>query len=138
MKGCCKKIEEKCKLKGIKLTSHRLLIAHIICTNNHPDAEEIYLKANKKDSRISLATVYRSLFLFEKHNIICKLEIGDGKARYEMKDQDHSHHHLININSGEIIEFDDEKLNDLIKTIAKELGYNLTSCKIELKGLPLK
>ncbi len=133
---CCKKIEERCRLNGIKLTPHRMLIVQIMCeANDHPDAEEIYDRASKRDPKISLATIYRSLFLFEQHGVIHKLAIGDGKARYEIKD--HIHHHLLDLQDSKIVEFENHELNDLLIKIAYNLGYRIIHCKVELKALPI-
>ena len=113
-----------------------MLVAQIICeSDDHPDAEEIYERASKKDPKISLATIYRSLFLFEQYGVIYKLELGDGKARYEIKD--HAHHHLIDLHDGKIIEFNNKDLNDTLNRIADSLGYSIVHCKIELRAIPI-
>lgn len=136
MSSCCKKIEESCRIHGVKFTPHRMLIAKVICeSDDHPDAEEIYERASKKDSKISLATIYRSLFLFEKQGSIRKLEWGDGKARYEITD--HIHHHLIDIKNGKILEFNNKDLNEVLNEIAIKLGYRIINCRIELRAIPI-
>jgi Fur family ferric uptake transcriptional regulator len=134
--GC--EIIKKCEELGIKLTEQRRVIARVIVdSEDHPDVEMIYKRANKIDSNIGLATVYRAIKLFEENNIISKLEIGDGKSRYEIQGQDDHHHHLIDIRSGEIIEFEDDELEELKERIAKRLGYELVDHKLELWGVPL-
>jgi Fur family ferric uptake transcriptional regulator len=132
-------IEIACKNRNIKMTSQRKVIAKVLSdSSGHPNVEEFYELANKIDSKISLATVYRTLKLFQKFNIIKKLEIGEGKARYEELDLYDEHYHLIDIDSGKIIEFYDESLKELKEKIAKRLGYKLESYNIELYGRPLK
>jgi Fur family ferric uptake transcriptional regulator len=134
--GC--EIIKKCEELGIKLTEQRRIIARVIAdSEDHPDVEKICERANKLDPNIGLATVYRAIKLFEENNIISKLEIGDGKSRYEIQGQDDHHHHLIDITSGEIIEFEDEELEELKEKIAKRLGYKLVDHKLELWGIPL-
>jgi Fur family ferric uptake transcriptional regulator len=134
--GC--DIIKKCEEAGIKLTEQRKIIARVIANSqDHPDVEEIYNRANKIDSNIGLATVYRAIKLFEEKNVISKLEIGDGKSRYEIQGYDDHHHHLIDIISGKIIEFEDSELEQLKERIAKRLGYKLIDHKLELWGVPI-
>ena len=129
-----------CLVKNIKLTSQRKIIGKALAeSDDHPDAEELYLRANALDSNISLATVYRTLSLFENAGLITKLEIGEGKARYElMKSKNDHHHHLIDLETGKIIEFYDEEIEVLKEKIAKRLGYKLICHKLELYGIPLE
>ena len=106
-------------------------------SDDHPDVEELHARANAQDSGISLATVYRTVKLFEESGILERLEFGDGRARYEDADRDH-HDHLIDLNSGEVIEFCDPEIEELQEKIAKKLGYQLKGHKLELYGVPLK
>ncbi len=129
-------IEKMCRLASIKMTPQRVVIAEVISkSQDHPDVEEIYKRANEIDKNISMATVYRTLNLFEGSKIINKLEIGDGKSRYEANyPNDLHHHHLIDIDTGEIIEFVDEELERLKQRIACKLGYFLIDHRLELYG----
>jgi Fur family ferric uptake transcriptional regulator len=129
-------IEKMCRLVSIKMTPQRVVIAEVISkSQDHPDVEEIYKRANEIDKNISIATVYRTLNLFEGSKIINKLEIGDGKSRYEANyPNDLHHHHLIDIDTGEIIEFIDEELERLKQRIACKLGYFLIDHRLELYG----
>ena len=129
-------IEKMCRLVSIKMTPQRVVIAEVISkSQDHPDVEEIYKRANEIDKNISMATVYRTLNLFEGSKIINKLEIGDGKSRYEANyPNDLHHHHLIDIDTGEIIEFIDEELERLKQRIACKLGYFLIDHRLELYG----
>jgi Fur family ferric uptake transcriptional regulator len=104
---------------------------------DHPDVEELYARALKLDPRISIATVYRSVKLFEESGILEKLEFGDGRARYEDAERDH-HDHLIDMNSGEVIEFIDPDIEALQEKIAERLGYRLKGHRLELYGVPIK
>ncbi len=106
------KMEKLCTQRGIKLTEQRKIIARVICeANDHPHVEEIYRRANLKDNKISLATTYRTINLLTELGLIEKLQFSDGKARYESaNDEAHDHHHLINVQTGEIIEFTDQEL----------------------------
>ena len=129
-------IEQKCIAKGVKLTDQRRIIAKVMSNSqDHPDVNELYLRVSKLDSRISIATVYRTVKLFEEAGILVKHDFKAGKARYEIND-DHSH--LIDINSGEIIEFVDKDIEELQQKIAKKLGYNLVDHKLELYGSKIK
>ncbi len=120
------------------MTGQRRVIAQVLEDNDdHPDVEELYARASKIDSGISLATVYRTVKLFEEAGILDKLEFGDGRARYEDAERDH-HDHLIDINSGEVIEFVDEEIEALQERIAQKLGYELRGHRLELYGVPLK
>ena len=106
-------------------------------SDDHPDAEELYARASARDSGISLATVYRTVKLFEESGILDKVEFGDGRARYEDAERDH-HDHLIDLNSGEVIEFVDPDIEALQEKIAAKLGYRLKGHKLELYGVPIK
>ncbi len=122
--------------KGLKATGQRTLITKVIFdSNDHPNVEEVYQRASKLDDSISLATVYRTVSILENYGIIEKLDFLDGKARYEPKnsDDDH-HHHLIDVESGKIIEFKDEGLEELKIEIAEKLGYELVGHRLELFG----
>lgn len=131
-------IEEKCVEKGMKLTGQRKLIARVLSeSEDHPDVDELYRRISKIDSKISIPTIYRTLRLFEEANIIKKLDFGDGRARYEHAESSH-HHHLIDIKSGKVIEFNSEDLEKLKLKIAHDLGYELIDHKLELYGVPLK
>ena len=131
-------IEQKCIAKGVKLTEQRKIIAKIMSeSEDHPDVDELYSRASKIDSRISIATVYRTVKLFDEAGILDKLEFGDGRARYEDAERDH-HDHLIDINSGSVIEFVDSDIEKLQEKIANKLGYKLMGHKLELYGVPLK
>ena len=132
-------IEKACIEKNLKLTSQRKIIAEVLSNStDHPDVEALYFRANKIDSKISIATVYRTLNLFEQYGLIKKLEIGEGKARYEEFKKANEHFHLVDIETGDIIEFKNKDLEQLKEKIAKELGYKLVNSKLELYGMPLK
>jgi Fur family ferric uptake transcriptional regulator len=132
-------IEKACIEKNLKLTSQRKIIAEVLSNStDHPDVEALYFRANKIDSKISIATVYRTLNLFEQYGLIKKLEIGEGKARYEEFKKANEHFHLVDIETGDIIEFKNKDLEQLKIKIAKELGYKLVNSKLELYGTPLK
>tara|TARA_Y100001960_G_C14616361_1_gene798417 strand:+ start:328 stop:738 length:411 start_codon:yes stop_codon:yes gene_type:complete len=131
-------IIERCEQMGLKITGQRRIVAEIIEDSlDHPDVEELYKKASLKDNAISLATVYRTVRLFEEAGILERVEFGDGRARYEDAERDH-HDHLIDINSGKIIEFVDQEIEALQIKIATKLGYELKGHRLELYGVPLK
>jgi len=131
-------IIERCEAKGLRLTGQRRTIAAVLeGAQDHPDVEELYARASAVDPRISLATVYRTVKLFEEAGILEKLEFGDGRARYEDAERDH-HDHLIDIQSGEVIEFVDEEIEKLQERIAERLGYELRGHRLELYGVPKK
>ena len=133
------RIERACIDKGLKMTEQRRVIAQILSdAEDHPDVEEVYRRASEIDQKISLATVYRTLRLFEDSGIIQSHDFGGGRARYEASDDDTHHDHLIDLDSGEVIEFFDEELEALQEKIAKRLGYNIVDHKLELFGRPLK
>ena len=129
-------IEKKCIANGVKLTDQRRTIARVISESkktygeaDHPDVDELYKRVSNIDPKISIATVYRTVKLFEEAGILVKHDFKAGKARYEINDD---HNHLIDINSGEIVEFVDKDIEELQKKIAKKLGYNLVDHKLEL------
>ena len=133
-----KNIEQKCLAKGVKLTEQRKIIAKIMSeSNDHPDVDELYNRVTKIDSKISIATVYRTVKLFEESGILAKHEFKGGKARYEELNEGH-HDHLIDIKSGEIIEFVDEEIEKLQEKIADKYGYRLVDHKLELYGVKKK
>ena len=128
-------IEKKCIKKGVKLTDQRKIIARIMSeSNDHPDVDELYNRASKVDKKISIATVYRTVKLFEEAGILTKHEFKGEKARYEELNEGH-HDHLIDIKSGEIIEFVDEEIEKLQKKVAEKHGYTLVDHKLELYGV---
>ena len=132
------RIEQKCISKGVKLTDQRKIIAKVMSVSiDHPDVDELYKRVSKIDSRISIATVYRTVKLFEEAGIIAKHDFKGGKARYEELNESH-HDHLINIKTGEIIEFVDEEIENLQKKIAEKYGYDLVDHRLELYGIKKK
>jgi len=131
-------IEKKCIKKGVKLTEQRKLVAKVMSeSKNHPNVDELHRKISKLDSKISIATVYRTVKLFEESGIVAKHDFGGGKARYEQAPEEH-HDHLIDINSGEVIEFVDKDIEDLQKKVAEKLGYRLVDHRLELYGSKIK
>ncbi len=131
-------ITERSEAKGLRMTQPRRVIADVLETSaDHPDVEELYNRASAIDSRISIATVYRTVKLFEEAGILDKLEFGDGRARYEDAEREH-HDHLIDMNSGEVIEFVDPDIEALQEKIAQKLGYELRGHRLELYGVPRK
>ena len=134
-------IEQKCLSKGVKLTDQRRIIAKIISESkaeygesDHPDVDELYNRVSKIDPKISIATVYRTVKLFEEAGILTKHDFKGGKARYEAMIESH-HDHLIDIKTGEIIEFVDEEIENLQKKVAEKYGYTLVDHKLELYGV---
>ncbi len=131
-------IEGKCKQKGVRLTDQRKLIAKVMSESvNHPDVDELHKKVTKFDSKISIATVYRTVKLFEEAGIVSKHDFKGSKSRYEQAPEEH-HDHLIDINSGEITEFVNEEIEKLQKQIAEKLGYRLVDHRLELYGSKIK
>ncbi len=127
----------RCETKGLRMTDQRRTIARVLeGSDDHPDVEELYNRATAIDPRISIATVYRTVKLFEEAGLLDKLEFGDGRARYEDSTREH-HDHLIDMNSGEVIEFVDEEIEALQDRIATKLGYTLKGHRLELYGVPL-
>ena len=134
-------IEEKCQKNGVKLTDQRRIIARVISESkktygesDHPDVDELYKRVSEIDSKISIATVYRTVKLFEESGILTKHDFKGGKARYEALVESH-HDHLIDIKTGEIIEFVDEEIEKLQKKVAEKYGYKLVDHKLELYGI---
>ncbi|QFT59759.1 Ferric uptake regulation protein [Sulfitobacter sp. THAF37] len=133
-----KPIITRCEAMGLRMTGQRRTIARAIeDSEDHPDVEELFRRASALDSGISLATVYRTVKLFEEAGILEKLEFGDGRARYEDAERDH-HDHLIDMYSGEVIEFVDAEIEALQEKIAAKLGYELRGHRLELYGVPIK
>jgi Fur family ferric uptake transcriptional regulator len=133
-----KNIIYRCGKNGLRMTEQRRVVAQVLeISNDHPDVEELYFRASKLDPRISIATVYRAVKLFEESGILEKLEFGDGRARYEDADRDH-HDHLIDMQTGEVIEFIDPDIEALQEKIAVRLGYKLKDHRLELYGVPIK
>jgi len=131
-------IEERCKQKGVKLTDQRKLIAQTMSnSHDHPNVDELYRRVSKIDSKISIATVYRTVKLFEEAGILTKHDFRGEKARYEELPDSH-HDHLIDVQSGEIVEFVDEEIEKLQKIVAEKLGYQLVDHKLELYGIKKK
>ena len=137
-------IEQKCLAKGVKLTEQRKIIAKIISESkseygesDHPDVDELYSRVSKVDPKISIATVYRTVKLFEEAGILTKHDFKGGKARYEAMIESH-HDHLIDIKTGEIIEFVDDEIEKLQKKVAEKHGYELVDHKLELYGVKKK
>ena len=134
-------IEQKCLDKGVKLTDQRRIIAKVLSESkteygesDHPDVDELYSRVTKIDSKISIATVYRTVKLFEEAGILTKHDFKGGKARYEAMIESH-HDHLIDIKTGEIIEFVDQDIEELQKKVAEKYGYKLVDHKLELYGV---
>ncbi len=131
-------IEQKCIDKGVKLTDQRKIVAKVMSeSHDHPDVDELYNRVSKIDSKISIATVYRTVKLFEESGILTKHEFRGRKARYEELNEGH-HDHLIDIKSGEIIEFVDYEIEKLQKKVAEKYGYKLVDHKLELYGVKKK
>ncbi|MBO9435305.1 transcriptional repressor [Ruegeria sp. R13_0] len=131
-------IISRCEAKGLRMTGQRRTIAQVLEESaDHPDVEELYARASALDSGISIATVYRTVKLFEEAGILERLEFGDGRARYEDAERDH-HDHLIDMQSGEVIEFVDPEIEALQEKIAEKLGYRLKGHRLELYGVPIK
>ena len=131
-------IEQKCIAKGVKLTEQRKIIAKVMSeSQDHPDVDELYKRASAIDERISIATVYRTVKLFEESGIVAKHDFKGGKARYEELSESH-HDHLIDIKTGEIIEFVDDEIEKLQKKVADKYGYDLVDHKLELYGVKKK
>jgi len=132
------RIEQLCIERNMKMTGQRRVIARVLSdAADHPDVEELYRRSVKVDSKISIATVYRTVRLFEEAGLLDRLDFGDGRARYEPSSDDH-HDHLIDVKSGKVIEFQEEHVEELQRTVAKKLGYELVGHRMELYGIPLK
>ena len=131
-------IEQKCINKGVKLTDQRKIVAKVMSeSEDHPNVDELYKRVSKIDSKISIATVYRTVKLFEESGILTKHEFKGGKARYETLNESH-HDHLIDIKTGEIIEFVDDEIEKLQEKVAQKYGYKLVDHKLELYGIKKK
>ena len=131
-------IEDKCKQKGVRLTERRKLIAKVMSESvNHPDVDDLHKKVIKLDSKISIATVYRTVKLFEEAGIVSKHDFKGNKSRYEQAPEEH-HDHLIDINTGEIIEFVNNDIEKLQRKVAEKLGYKLVDHRLELYGTKIK
>ena len=131
------RIEEICQENGMKMTGQRRIIARVLSvSDDHPDVEELHRRASAQDPHISIATVYRTVRLFEEAGILERLDFGDGRARYEEASGDH-HDHLIDVNSGRVIEFHNAAIEALQEKIAAEHGFRLVGHKLELFGVPL-
>lgn len=132
------RIEKRCLDKGLRMTDQRRVIARVLSDSiDHPDVETVYERASQVDKRIGLATVYRTLRLFEEANILERHDFGDGRARYEEMPDEH-HDHLIDVHTGKVIEFRNEQIEALQRKIAEELGFKLVDHRLELYGVPLK
>ena len=131
-------LERLCVDKGLKMTDQRRVIARVLSeSTDHPDVEQVYRRATKVDPRISIATVYRTVKLFEEANILERHDFGDGRARYEEAQQEH-HDHLIDVNSGEVLEFRNDEIERLQSLVAKTLGYRLVGHRLELYGVRIE
>ena len=131
-------IEALCQAKGLRITEQRRVIARVLSeSRDHPDVEELHRRASEVDKGISIATVYRTVRLFEEAGILERHDFRDGRSRYEPTPEEH-HDHLIDIESGDVIEFHDEELERLQTVIAERLGYRLVDHRLELYGVPLK
>ena len=134
----CGDIESKCKPKGVRLTEQRKLIAKAMSdSKDHPDVDELHKRVSNLDSKISIATVYRTVKLFEEAGIVAKHDFKGSKSRYEQASEEH-HDHLIDVNSGEITEFVNEEIERLQKQVAEKLGYKLVDHRLELYGSKIK
>jgi len=131
------RIEKRCIEKGLRMTEQRRIIARVLSeSDDHPDVETVYRRASEIDRRIGLATVYRTLRLFEEANILERHDFGDGRARYEEVPEEH-HDHLIDVQSGEVIEFTSPDIEALQAQIAEKLGYRIIDHRLELYGVPI-
>lgn len=131
------RIEELCVKKGMRMTEQRRVIARVLSeAADHPDVEEVYRRASTVDDRISIATVYRTVRLFEEAGILERHDFRDGRSRYEQVTEEH-HDHLINLQTGEVIEFHNDEIERLQEVIARELGFKLADHRLELYGVPL-
>lgn len=132
------RLEQICLDKGMKMTEQRRLIARVLSESlDHPDVEEVYRRAAELDQNVSIATVYRTVRLFEEAGILERHDFGDGRARYEETREDH-HDHLIDVRNGKVIEFSNEKIERMQREVARELGFDLVGHRLELYGVPLE
>ncbi|MHA1565140.1 MAG: Fur family transcriptional regulator [Alphaproteobacteria bacterium] len=131
------RIEKLCEAKGLKMTEQRRVIARVLSdAHDHPDVDLVYRRASKADAKISIATVYRTVRLFEEAAILTKHDFGDGRARYEEAPKEH-HDHLIDVRGGHVIEFRNSEIEALQEKVARDLGYRLVAHRLELFGVPL-
>ena len=131
------KLEMLCAERGLKMTDQRRVIARVLSeSSDHPDVESVHRRATSIDSNISIATVYRTVRLFEEAGILAKHDFGDGRARYEETPDEH-HDHLIDIQSGKVVEFHNDEIEELQRRIAEKAGYRLVGHRLELYGVPL-
>jgi Fur family ferric uptake transcriptional regulator len=132
------RLERLCMDKGLKMTEQRRVIARVLSdAEDHPDVEQVYRRSIEIDPRISIATVYRTVRLFEEANILAKHDFGDGRSRYEEMREDH-HDHLIDVQSGRVVEFNNEDIEKLQRMVAERLGYKLVGHRLELYAVPLE
>jgi Fur family ferric uptake transcriptional regulator len=132
------RLEQVCVDKGLKMTEQRRVIARVLSDSvDHPDVEAVHRRATEIDPKISIATVYRTVRLFEEANILERHEFGDGRARYEERGTDH-HDHLIDVQSGRVIEFSNEAIEELQRKVAEALGYRLVGHRLELYAVPIE
>ena len=132
------RIEKLCLEKNMRMTEQRRVIARVLsAADDHPDVEELHRRAHAVDPHISIATVYRTVRLFEEAGIIDRLDFRDGRSRYEEHTDDH-HDHLIDMKTGRVVEFVDEEIEALQEAIARKLGYRLVDHRLELYGMPLE
>ncbi|MHB8284079.1 MAG: Fur family transcriptional regulator [Caulobacteraceae bacterium] len=132
------RIETLCLEKGLRMTDQRRVVARILSQAvDHPDVEELYRRSAEVDPNISIATVYRTVRLFEEAGIIARHEFRDGRSRYEQTTEDH-HDHLIDMKTGQVVEFMDDEIERLQAAIARRLGYKLVDHRLELYGVPLE
>ena len=130
------RLENLCIKRGMKMTGQRRVIARVLSdADDHPDVEELYKRSSQVDNNISIATVYRTVRLFEEAGLLDRHDFGDGRARYEEASGKH-HDHLIDVKSGKVIEFHDEEIENLQHKIASKLGYKLVGHRMELYGAP--
>ena len=133
-----RQLEQLCIERGMKMTEQRRIIARVLSdANDHPDVEDLYQRSVEIDPKISIATVYRTVRLFEEAGLLDRHDFGDGRSRYEQSSDDH-HDHLVDVQSGTIIEFHDEEVEELQRQIAARLGYSLIGHRMELYGVKLK
>lgn len=131
------KLEQLCIEKGMRMTEQRRVIARVLsAADDHPDVEELYRRASEVDPNISIATVYRTVRLFEEAGILERHDFRDGRSRYEPAPEEH-HDHLINVQTGEVVEFRNEEIERLQEVVARELGFRLVDHRLELYGVPL-
>ena len=132
------RLEQLCLEKSLKMTDQRRVISRVLsAATDHPDVEQVYRRAADIDAKISIATVYRTVRLLEDAGVIERLDFGDGRARFEETREEH-HHHLINVQTGEVTEFNSDELEAVKQRIARELGFELLGHRLELYGVPLK